>query len=185
MICNYCYEPISGGDSRCPNCGEALASSATGKALVATETSSQALSTYGYQGQPYSYAVPNNTDGWWLSPDFLFSANGRLGRLRFFLLCLLMPILPYFVMLLNGVALDSLMNTQLENLTHFVVGLSVANLIFVFFPMFYIFVCQIIKRLHDLNRSGWLAPVVLLIPPLSLLLYLLPGTPGPNRFGNI
>jgi len=185
MICNYCYEPVSAGDSRCSNCGEALASSSVGTALVSTESNpSQALSTYSYQEPSHSYAAPGYAGGAWLTPEFLFSAQGRVGRLHFFLFCLLMPILPGFVMILNGVALDSLMHPRHENLIHFVVGLSLAHLVFVIFPMFYIMICLIIKRLHDLNRSGWLA-LVFLIPPLSLLLYLLPGTPGPNRFGNI
>jgi uncharacterized membrane protein YhaH (DUF805 family) len=43
-----------------------------------------------------------------------------------------------------------------------------------------------IKRLHDVNASGWWA-LLSLVPYLNLLTWLvfglIPGTPGPNRFG--
>jgi uncharacterized membrane protein YhaH (DUF805 family) len=43
-----------------------------------------------------------------------------------------------------------------------------------------------IRRLHDRDMSGWwlLLMLVPVIGSLALLvLYVLPGTPGPNRFG--
>lgn len=44
-----------------------------------------------------------------------------------------------------------------------------------------------IRRLHDLDKSGWLV-LIMLIPIINLLfiVYLLvaKGTTGPNRFGN-
>ena len=48
------------------------------------------------------------------------------------------------------------------------------------------FIVISVKRLHDLNASGLFA-IVLLFPPASLvatiLLGIIPGKPGPNRFG--
>jgi len=45
---------------------------------------------------------------------------------------------------------------------------------------------NVIRRLHDLNRSGWYA-AVFYIPPIFVLLLiallLVPGSPGSNRFG--
>ncbi len=45
-----------------------------------------------------------------------------------------------------------------------------------------------VKRWHDLNMSGLFA-IVLLIPPVSLLvlllLFIIPGSAGPNRFGPV
>jgi uncharacterized membrane protein YhaH (DUF805 family) len=38
---------------------------------------------------------------------------------------------------------------------------------------------QAVKRLHDVDKSGWF----LLIPVYNLILLLTPGTEGPNRFG--
>ncbi len=39
-----------------------------------------------------------------------------------------------------------------------------------------------IRRCHDIGITGWAAPLAL-IPPMSLLLMLVPGTAGSNRFG--
>ena len=38
------------------------------------------------------------------------------------------------------------------------------------------------KRFHDLNLSGWLAPVIL-IPVVFVILCFLSGTRGPNKYG--
>lgn len=38
---------------------------------------------------------------------------------------------------------------------------------------------QAVKRMHDVDKSGWF----LLIPIYNLVLLLTPGTEGPNRFG--
>jgi uncharacterized membrane protein YhaH (DUF805 family) len=39
-----------------------------------------------------------------------------------------------------------------------------------------------IRRCHDIGARGWFAAIVML-PPLGLLLLLLPGSKGGNRFG--
>jgi uncharacterized membrane protein YhaH (DUF805 family) len=42
-----------------------------------------------------------------------------------------------------------------------------------------------VRRLHDIDRSGWWYLIVLTIIGVVLLIYWAcqPGTPGPNRFG--
>jgi hypothetical protein len=40
-----------------------------------------------------------------------------------------------------------------------------------------------IQRCHDFNTSGWLS-VLALIPFVGLIFYFIPGTDGPNRWGN-
>ncbi|HNX38523.1 MAG TPA: DUF805 domain-containing protein [Candidatus Cloacimonadota bacterium] len=41
-------------------------------------------------------------------------------------------------------------------------------------------IIQGIKRMHDVDKSGWF----ILIPIYNLILCLTNGTPGPNRFGD-
>lgn len=38
----------------------------------------------------------------------------------------------------------------------------------------------LVRRMHDVNASGWLV----LIPLLNIILACVPGTSGPNRFGD-
>ena len=43
-----------------------------------------------------------------------------------------------------------------------------------------------VKRLHDMDRPGWLA-VLFLVAGFFMYVFLcfIPGTPGPNRFGQV
>lgn len=41
-----------------------------------------------------------------------------------------------------------------------------------------------IRRLHDQDRSGWLT-LTIIIPIVWLIFMILPGTPGPNRYGEV
>ncbi|MDR4494899.1 MAG: DUF805 domain-containing protein [Nitrospirales bacterium] len=53
-------------------------------------------------------------------------------------------------------------------------------------PILYLVLTTSVKRLHDLDKSGWVA-VTLFIPILNIMILfilgLAPGTEGPNRFG--
>ncbi len=41
-------------------------------------------------------------------------------------------------------------------------------------------VIQGVKRMHDVDRSGWL----LIVPIVNLVAIFADGTPGPNRYGD-
>ena len=51
----------------------------------------------------------------------------------------------------------------------------------IYLGMFYVAICQIIKRLHDVNFNGWWVLAVLLV--VGLILLFIPGQETPNRFG--
>lgn len=48
---------------------------------------------------------------------------------------------------------------------------------------FWIAICITVKRLHDIDATGWLSIPVALIPITVILVGSFPGTVGPNRFG--
>jgi uncharacterized membrane protein YhaH (DUF805 family) len=115
------------------------------------------------------------------------SPKGRFGRLSFIAWYMLVTVLSYIAMgLLGGTTL--LMETEPEKLVLFfssIGGLSYLLLTIITSVLLVIFV---IRRLHDVNTTGWLA--VLLIVPLVnllLLLYLLlkRGDEGGNRFAAV
>lgn len=58
---------------------------------------------------------------------------------------------------------------------------ALALLGFVLVAGYYLFRFRI-RRLHDLNMSGWLS-LLCIIPGVDLVLIVLPGTLGNNRFG--
>jgi uncharacterized membrane protein YhaH (DUF805 family) len=89
----------------------------------------------------------------------LFSATGRIGRLRF------LAYITGSAMLCNAVgnALGSLA-------------------ILVYIPYLWFGVLTGIKRCHDVDMSGWWS-FLTIIPLLGLLWALVPGNKGVNRFG--
>lgn len=117
------------------------------------------------------------------STDFgeirLFSAHGRMGRLRFSAYYMLasLAIWGLSALLAAGAALLSLNSPMVAIVLSLLIGLA---------GMVWLILLQI-QRLHDLNRSGWWGLLVMV--PLINLLFLLyvtlwPGTQGGNDYGN-
>lgn len=120
---------------------------------------------------------------------FLFSISGRVRRREFFLFTLLMAaVFANWLAGLRdisrhaGVYSNTATNGYLLNLvtysgTHYA---FLALLVLVTYTV-------VAKRLHDRGRSGWWQLAVL-VPVigwawLALELYILPGSPGDNRYG--
>lgn len=95
----------------------------------------------------------------------LFSPSGRIGRIRYlgysfglsFLVMVVMGILSVFTSPMLGI-----------------LGWIV---------LIYVQMMLAIKRSHDFNVTGWLSPLAF-IPLIGLVFIFVPGTDGPNRFGN-
>ncbi|WP_417663100.1 DUF805 domain-containing protein [Pseudomonas sp.] len=103
-----------------------------------------------------------------------FTTDGRIGRLRFlaWTLVLMLVCAPIFGIAAAGFALSTAVGVIL------MVILSVALVI--------AGVMINVQRLHDIGWSGWL--LLITIVPLvgsvfSLLMLVMPGTNGPNRYG--
>jgi len=114
----------------------------------------------------------------------IFSAQSRLGRVRYIGYSMglgLLSLLCYGLM-------AGLSAVFKENSSGDLMGLLVTGvLLVVWVATIAISVILAIQRLHDFNASGWwsllaVAPLVNLALYLTLLI--MPGTPGPNRFGN-
>ncbi|MBS1189551.1 MAG: rane protein [Rhodocyclaceae bacterium] len=95
----------------------------------------------------------------------LFSAAGRIGRLRYLGYSMGFA---FLIMLVAGF-LSALVGSWLMFL-----GWA---------AVLYMQVMLAIKRSHDFNVTGWLAPLAF-VPLLGLIFVFIPGTDGPNRFGN-
>lgn len=95
----------------------------------------------------------------------LFSSKGRIGRIRY--LGYSMG-LSFLILLVGGG-----------------VALATTPLLFAlaYIVVFYVQFMLTIKRSHDFNVSGWLA-LLIFVPVVSLVFLFIPGTDGPNRFGN-
>ena len=115
-----------------------------------------------------------------------FSSNGRIARLSYFLYGLILGVV--------GAVFAIAFKFMEEHSSSANAG-SPADVLLMVFALVYIVLlivivyCSIvmmIKRLHDLDMSGWFT-LLSMIPIVGLIFYIYllfaKGTPGPNRFG--
>ncbi|MBM7335576.1 DUF805 domain-containing protein [Alloalcanivorax marinus] len=108
-----------------------------------------------------------------------FAFRGRLGRLRYFAYLGLVTLVLYLLLTFASVLTAGASRSEPSALVGVVALLLMAVATFA--------ACVYgIRRLNDLNRSGWLillgfVPLVNLL--LGLILLFVPGSPGDNRYG--
>ena len=122
--------------------------------------------------------------------------EGRINRLAFFLGNAVLVLIPVVTLLVYA-AINFIMSssTQSSNgglLPEQGAAVPAVNiLLFVFFAIYLVMAIFImfslyIRRLHDMNLTGWLS-ILLLINPVSLVLYIVllvvEGTDGANKYG--
>jgi len=146
------------------------------------------------------YAAPTadlSTDAAALQTS-IWNAKGRLGVLshlaQLFAWSLLLLVLAAVVIGVASLLAGGMgaLTTAFESGNFGSPAVLLPLLVFVplFFISLYVYVCLLIKRLHDRNHSGWWSlPLILisLIPILGMLVYLYvllwPGNKHANRFG--
>ncbi len=113
----------------------------------------------------------------------LLSARGRLGRVRYIGYSMGIGLVINVIGGLLGGA-----GALLEEGGGHLAGLAVGGAVIVLVLLaLAVSVVLAIQRLHDFDASGWWS-VLVVVPFANLVLYLvmliMPGTQGPNRFGN-
>ncbi len=98
-------------------------------------------------------------------PVKIFSIKGRIGRVRYIGYTVGLS----FLMMFLGTLLGAI--TYGGGLISGYIALLVTQ------------VMLTIQRCHDFNTSGWLS-LLALIPFVGLIFWVIPGTNGPNNFGN-
>jgi uncharacterized membrane protein YhaH (DUF805 family)/Tfp pilus assembly protein PilE len=101
-------------------------------------------------------------------PVKVFSISGRIGRVRY---------------IAWGIGLFLLIGVVGGILTALAGEAAGAVLILMWVAVIAAGVMLTIQRCHDFNVSGWLA-LLYFIPLANLVFWFIPGTDGPNRFGN-
>lgn len=164
--CDRCGAELAPGAKYCANCGQAVGGSASTFASPPAQT---ALPANPYTSPSYSTSWPSDSRG---GIGKLFSAEGRIGRLEYFLI-----VLGVWVVLIVAwgiiIAVDAPGVTIVLGLASWLAAVVLS-------------ICAGVKRLHDFDQSGWLY-LLFLIPVASFImlfvLLLKGGDPGVNRFG--
>jgi uncharacterized membrane protein YhaH (DUF805 family) len=106
-----------------------------------------------------------------MEKESFFSGKGRLRRKDYFIRVILLSIPSYFMKVIGD-------TSQEPGLLIFAIFISLICMVLI--------AIQGIKRLHDINMSGWYW-LVFLIPVVNLIfgLYVVfkDGTPGSNKYG--
>ena len=103
--------------------------------------------------------------------EMFFRSDGRLNRMRYFLRSMVLGII---MLVIDFVA--------------YLIDPDFGAIVMSFLPLAFMpsSVMLNIRRLHDLNYSGWFA-IIAFIPiinlAIGLMLTFIPGTPGPNKYG--
>lgn len=121
------------------------------------------------------------------APNAPFKAQGRISRITFCawnisLIIVLMFILTTILKFILNLSGNPLETTMFQNN----IGQLILIFLIIYIPFMYFSIIFGIKRLHDLNQSGWLyllslVPIVNIV--FALYMSFAPGTTGPNKFG--
>jgi uncharacterized membrane protein YhaH (DUF805 family) len=105
----------------------------------------------------------------------IFGAAGRIGRVRYIAYTLGLSALIMLVAGLVAFLLGRVLGLGDGLLLPLQIGAVGAVLL--------IQVLLTVQRCHDFDVSGWLSILFILIPLAAFLLWIIPGTKGPNRYG--
>ncbi len=103
----------------------------------------------------------------------VLSTSGRIGRVRYLAFGMGIGLLTVLAGGIGGALGGAL---QSETVTYAVIGLG-------YLVAVVLQIMLTIQRCHDFNQSGWLS-LLYLVPVVGLIFVFVPGTQGPNRFGN-
>jgi uncharacterized membrane protein YhaH (DUF805 family) len=127
------------------------------------------------------YQTPSALPDYSLQNDKVLSANGRFGRLSYLAWSLVILLGFALVAIVVGIIVGVASHSGTPPTTLLFVLLGIGYIALLYFAVIFG-----IRRLHDLDKSGWLW-LINLIPFVGIFFsfYLLfaSGTNGPNRFG--
>jgi uncharacterized membrane protein YhaH (DUF805 family) len=105
----------------------------------------------------------------------VFSANGRIGRVRYIGYSTGLGLLAFFVFaVVIGITAASV--PELAG------GVAIVGYLAMLVVMYAFFILLSIQRAHDMNSTGWLS-LIIFVPLAVFAFWFVPGTPGENDYG--
>ena len=106
----------------------------------------------------------------------IFSAKGRLGRIRYLAYSMGVGIVAVL-----AIALVTVLASFLPGSVGGIVAVAAIGLAYI--AMIYVSILLLIQRSHDMGKSGWFA-LVALIPFAALIFLFWPGAQAANKYGS-
>lgn len=162
MFCPQCGKPVKDDDLSCPNCGFPLHKYGIPRATINDNT-----------------ACIDSAKKETILETF-FSTTGRLNRQPYVLRILALNLIEAFIMLVGLLAYGTFYQALMPE--------EVVDEMQAWMGLIMLFPCAMlmIRRLHDLNQSGWWVLIILLPYVRGVLLIaalFIKGTKGPNKYG--
>lgn len=137
-----------------------------------------------YQTPSADIESPHNAAG--VDTSSPFSADGRFSRLSYLGWALLLALVFFVIAMVAAIAMgitkDMAAGFDPSSLG---IGAMVVGIPLII-AMVYVGFVFAIRRLHDMNASGWWS-LLMIVPLVSMIMYLVlafkAGTDGPNRYG--
>ena len=200
-FCGNCGSQLDAGQKFCPNCGSKTVTLEKPAAPPADPPAPQQGGAYGAQQQPPVYGGGQQSPGYGGAPqspppyqppyggggapqprsegirEMFLTYHGRLNRKPYILRGLLVGITSSILSNVMGVMAES--SSLALNLVSLV-------LLVVVLALCVVSVMLMIRRWHDLGKSGWFS-LLLLVPLVNfvvgLYLWVKKGDDGPNQYG--
>jgi len=200
-FCGNCGSQLDAGQKFCPNCGSKTVTLEKPAAPPAAPPAPQQGGAYGAQQQPPVYGGGQQSPGYGGAPqspppyqppyggggapqprsegirEMFLTYHGRLNRKPYILRGLLVGITSSILSNVMGVMAES--SSLALNLVSLV-------LLVVVLALCVVSVMLMIRRWHDLGKSGWFS-LLLLVPLVNfvvgLYLWVKKGDDGPNQYG--
>ena len=200
-FCGNCGSQLDAGQKFCPNCGSKTVTLEKPAAPPAAPPAPQQGGAYGAQQQPPVYGGGQQSPGYGGAPqspppyqppyggggapqprsegirEMFLTYHGRLNRKPYILRGLLVGITSSILSNVIGVMAES--SSLALNLVSLV-------LLVVVLALCVVSVMLMIRRWHDLGKSGWFS-LLLLVPLVNfvvgLYLWVKKGDDGPNQYG--
>ena len=135
---------------------------------------------------PYAPPQVRTAEG---PPDYgeikIFSAKGRIGRVRYIAYLTGFAVILIVLMVVAGLQVGGILGSETNTDTSVIsAATSPRSLVYpIGVAAFIVFIALLtIQRAHDFNVDGWLA-LLIVVPLLNLIFLAIPGTQGENRFG--
>ena len=175
MYCHKCGKELLDDAQYCRYCGTNVEIPDRTKKLMTEEESKEKLTKTLEQAE---HLVDNG-----IVQNF-FRIKGRLNRLRYFKRVMLLCILSFVSFTLFEFLCDVFLKPSTDDSSFILINSIFLILVTIICLISH--VTLVIRRLHDLDESGWLA-LVMFIPVLgiigSIFLLILKGTEGDNKYG--